>query len=188
GIAQLRGLGFPGVRWRAIVPSTPRSQMREVTEPSGRAGSVTKAHDRRKLQQVTLCTCPPKLVIDDGRAMLGNNRNASLAGGPSANQEEDVQYQGPSIVREGSPLTLHCRLPLHRFASWRRGGPGSTPIVPDPWNRYRLNRGPREPDRTSSTLTVLEAQLNHSGDYFCSSFSPIFHSVTVLPRGTCSAP
>ncbi|KAG0433417.1 hypothetical protein HPB47_019951 [Ixodes persulcatus] len=123
-----------------------------------------------------------------GRAVLGNNRKASLAGGPSANQEDDVQYQGPSIVREGSPLTLHCRLPLHRFASWRRGGPGSTPIVPDPWNRYRLNQGPREPDRTSSTLTVLEAQLNHSGDYFCSSFSPIFHSVTVLPRGTCSAP
>ncbi|CAN8029016.1 unnamed protein product [Ixodes persulcatus] len=104
----------------------------------------------------------------------------------SANQEDDVQYQGPSIVREGSPLTLHCRLPLHRFASWRRGGPGSTPIVPDPWNRYRLNQGPREPDRTSSTLTVLEAQLNHSGDYFCSSFSPIFHSVTVLPRGSDS--
>lgn len=99
---------------------------------------------------------------------------------------DDVEYQGPGHVQEGSEVSVRCILPLHRFASWRRGGAGTTPITPDPWNRFRLDHGRREPlsDHGVSTLTILEAQANHSGDYFCSSFSPLFHSITVLPRGT----
>ncbi|KAH7966813.1 hypothetical protein HPB49_019664 [Dermacentor silvarum] len=104
----------------------------------------------------------------------------------TATQEEaEVEYRGPTTVSEGSELRLECLLPAHRFASWRKDRAGAPPLVPDPWNRFHIEHGPRDPrtGRVSSILTVLGAQGNHTGFYYCTSFSPLYHSVMVLPRG-----
>lgn len=101
-----------------------------------------------------------------------------------------VEYRGPSMVSEGDELRVECLLPSHRFASWRRERAGAAPLVPDPWNRFRVDHGPRDPrsGRVSSTLSVLGAQFNHTDDYYCTGFSTRHHSLMVLPRGTHAFP
>ncbi|KAK8757866.1 hypothetical protein V5799_004500 [Amblyomma americanum] len=110
-----------------------------------------------------------------------------LVGQASAETQEEaeVQYLGPTTVSEDSELRVKCLLPSHRFASWRKDSAEAQPLVPDHWNRFRIEHGARDSrsGRISSTLSVLGAQGNHTGFYYCTSFSQLYHAVMVLPRG-----
>ena len=94
---------------------------------------------------------------------------------PVWTQLSDVTYFGPSIVSEGDPFTLRCRLSIFEAARWTLNG---RVIVPRPGNVIEENTEKKL--IRVVTLSVAKASIEDTGDYRCNSWSRLYHRLDVV--------
>ena len=90
-------------------------------------------------------------------------------------QLSDVSYFGPSIVSEGNPFTLHCRLSIFEAARWTLNG---RVIVPR--SGYVIEERTEKKLIRIVTLSVAKASIEDTGDYRCNSWSRLYHRLDVV--------
>lgn len=88
-----------------------------------------------------------------------------------------VSYEGENIVVEGKPFEIICRLSVFHFVKWLRD---QVTLYPDENTKIELEEDKTKPNYIMSKLRVAHARDYHSGEYRCSPFVDLSHSIIVL--------
>lgn len=88
-----------------------------------------------------------------------------------------VSYEGENMVVEGKPFHIICRLSVFHFVKWLHDG---VTLYPDENTKIELEEDKTKPNFIISKLSIAHAHESHSGEYRCSPFVDLSHSIIVL--------
>lgn len=78
-----------------------------------------------------------------------------------------VTYEGDSLVVEGDPFRITCRVTLFDSVKWQKDG---RTLYPDIYNNITLDQKSTG-GTVLATLSVSYANIFHTGSYKCNSFT-----------------